>query len=168
MSATCATCAQPSETWAVVRDDWRVCPDCHQQYLAANPWARLDPEQAHGLIDGGVEIICATCKAPIRPGGPIRVFVNEATGEIAKAYCGTCVRNYIERKKIEAIKSEILVRVHRGRSKGLLTKEMMAEGRHLADIRQSFEELLDDGELVQHKSLVRRPSAKARQEALFS
>jgi hypothetical protein len=163
----CATCDNPSETWAVVRDDWRVCPECHQQYLAANPWTKLDPERAHGLIDAGVEIACATCSAPIRPGGPIRVFVNEATGEIVRAYCGRCVRDYMARKRIEAIKSEILVRAHKGRSKGLLTKELLREGCHLADVRDALAELLDEGDLVQYRSLVRRPSARARQEALW-
>ena len=65
------------------------------------------------------------------------------------------------------MKREILARVHKGRSKGLLSKELMAEGRHLADIREAFEELLGEGALVPFKSLVRRPSAKARQAALF-
>lgn len=164
---TCATCGQPSETWAVVRDDWRVCPECHAEYLRKNPWVKVDPDQAHALINGGFGIDCHTCHSPVRPGGPVRVFVNEVTGEITRAYCGRCVKNYIARKRIEAIKSEILTRIYKGRSKGWLTKELLREGRYLADVREAFEELLDAGDLVQVKGLVRRPSSKSQQAALF-
>jgi hypothetical protein len=165
--AVCATCGKPSACWAVERDEWKVCPPCHEKWLAANRWLKVEAEHAHALIDAGHVIACSTCGEQIRPGGPIRVFVTSA-GEIARAYCGNCVRMYVARKRVEAIKAEILHRIGKGRSKGWLTKELLREGLHLADIREAFGELLDEGDLVQIKGVVRRPTMKKRQLALFA
>lgn len=166
MTVICATCGKPSEVWAVEREDWRVCPDCHAEWLKNNAWLKVEAEHAHALIDAGHQVICGDCRSPIRPGGPIRVFVSPA-GEIVRAYCGSCVRNYAARKAIEAVKAEILHRIGKGRSKGWLTKELLRDGRRLEDVREGFEELLADGDLVQVKGIVRRPTQARAQLSLL-
>lgn len=125
-------------------------------------WTKIDPADAYALV-AAQSVRCDECHDPIRPEGPVRIWVNQ-DGVLRRRLCGACVRMYVARKRVEAAKEDILKRTGKGRSKGWLSKELMREGRHLADIREAFAELLDEGRLVQHGGTVRRPR---QAEALF-
>lgn len=162
----CATCAQPSTVWGVERGEWRVCPTCHQAWLAERKWAKVAPELVAEILAAGVELpACKTCAGPLRveAGRTPLLFVVEKTGEVASGYCRGCIEQWRSQKTAAALRGEILSRIdRRGRSKGLLSLELVKQGRQIADVRDAFQALLDAGELVQHRGYVRLPSGARR------
>jgi hypothetical protein len=131
-------------------------------------WTKLAPEDTAELLACGAELPpCRTCGDTLTPGGPNRVFVDQ-DGVLAGAYCARCVIASIERRRQEALQVTILERApKKGRSKGLLSNELMAEGFRLGDIRLALEELLANGRLTQYRQFVKRTKPQCAQEALL-
>lgn len=152
----CGECGQPVDAGGTVYPGWARCSSCKAAWAARQHL--LKGERAHAVV-AVADVHCRDCGRMIEAEGPLRVTVLE-TGEIGSGLCGACVRRFAAARSAQALRDEIVERVgfsKSGRSRGMLTRELLREGRRLADIREAFDVLLHDGRLVSGKGVVKVP-----------
>lgn len=156
-AARCNECGEPVDEGGTVFDSgWARCSSCKARWAARQHL--LKGEQAHALV-AVTEVRCRDCGRVIVAEGPLRVLVRE-TGEIGSGLCGVCVRMFAAARSAQMLREEIVRRVgfsKSGRSRGMLTRELLREGWRLVDVRTAFDVLLDDGEIVNEKGMVKVP-----------
>ena len=152
----CGECQKPVGANAVVFDGWARCRACINAWV--NSQFKLTGEKAHDLVQM-LEVECKDCEQIIEPKGPVVVFVLE-TGEIGTGFCGRCVVNHRAAFADQAMREEVYTRVsysEKGRSRGLLTKELMRDGKQYVVIKTTMDAMIEEGVLGYARGILTIP-----------
>lgn len=158
MTVLCGECQQPVGERAVVLDGWARCRPCIDAWVDAQ--SKLTGEKAHDLARA-IDITCKNCEKTIEPTGPLVIFILP-TGEVGSAFCGQCVvarrLAYADQMMREELYTKVSYGNGRGRSRGMLTKEMMREGKQYMVIKSTIDAMITDGVFHYERGFLTIPS----------